>query len=358
MTPDQQVYLNTASCGLIAPESLAAGNKLYEGFEQAASATSEEWRMQAEARIRQTIATFIGAEAKNVAMVPNFSWAMNGVVQSLKGTEKVLLYKGDYPSFLEPFRINKFDITWVDAPDGFHIEMDVVRDAIRNKAVDIVALSHVQWSSGYKIDLKEIGDLCKEHRILFIVDATQSLGANLIDLSTLNIDVFAASHYKWMNAGFGNGTLYVADSFLKKYPPVVGGHNSYKMVGDEWKYVASAQSYEPGSPNMFGLTVLEAAINHKNKLGIHFIAQHNLHLTTLLLNGMRDAPVKMLGGHTTAYRCPIVYLVDENGLGEYIKQHNIVVTHRNGHLRVSMHFYNTEEDVLTLVSCIKGFYSK
>ncbi|MCW3122939.1 MAG: aminotransferase class V-fold PLP-dependent enzyme [Flavipsychrobacter sp.] len=358
MTPDQPIYLNTASCGLITPESLAAGHELYKDFEHNSSARSEVWRMLDEARIRQTIATFIGADAKDVAMVPNFSWAMNAVVQSLKGTERVLLYARDYPSFLEPFRINQFDITWVDAPDGFNIEMDVVRDAIRNKKVDIVALSHVQWSSGYKIDLKEIGDLCREHGVLFVVDATQSLGANLIDLSALNIDVFAASHYKWMNAGFGNGTLYVADSFLKKYPPVVGGHNSYKMVGDEWKYVASAQSYEPGSPNMFGLTVTEAAINHKNKLGMPFIAQHNLQLTALLLNGLKDTPVKMLGDHTMANRCPIVYLVDVNGLGDHLKQHNIVVTHRNRHLRVSMHFHNTEKDVMALVGCVKEFYSK
>ena len=353
-TQTQKVYLNTASCGLVAPEIVAAGTRLYADFEHNSSSRSEEWRVNEEGRIRQTIASFLGAPAKNIAMVPNFSWAMNGIVQSLKGTEKVLLYTGDYPSFLEPFRINKFDITWVEAPDGFNIQMDLVKDAISKKRVDIVAFSHVQWGSGYKIDLKEIGDLCREYGVLFIVDATQSLGANIIDLSELNIDVFAASNYKWMNAGFGTGILYIKDSFLERYAPVVGGHNSYKMNGDQWIYSPSVQSYEPGHPNMFGLTVLEAAINHKNELGMVYIENHNLRLARLFLSGIYNVPVKLLGDHTTTKRAPIVLLIDEDGLGDWIKEHGIIVTQRNGFLRVSMHFYNTDEDIYALANCIRA----
>lgn len=352
--PDQPIYLNTAACGLVAPETVVAANQLYTSFAHNSSTHSEEWRMNAEPRIRQTIADFIAAPVKNVAMVPNFSWAINGIVQSLKGTEKILLYTKDYPSFLEPFRINRFDITWIDAPDGFHIDMDTLTDAIRNRKVDIVALSHVQWSSGYCIDLKQIGELCREYGVLFIVDATQSLGALDIRLSELHVDIFAASNYKWMNAAFGTGILYVSDNFLHRYTPVIGGHNSYQMTNDQWMYTPSILSYEPGHPNMFGLTVLEAAIKHKQMLGLEHIEQHNRHLAQLFLSGIKDLPVRILGDYTMDNRCSIIFLIDENGLGEHIKQHNIVVTQRNGYLRVSMHFYNTEEEVNALVNCIKG----
>lgn len=353
MTNLDPIYLNTAACGLVSREVVAAGSKLYADFEHNSSTRSEEWRMQEEGRIRNVIADFVGAPARNIAMVPNFSWAINGIVQALKGTEKVLLYAHDYPSFLEPFRINDFDITWVGSPDGFTVQMDVVRDAICNKRVDIVALSHVQWGSGYKIDLAEIGEMCRQFEVLFIVDATQSMGANVIDLQELNIDVFAASNYKWMNAGFGTGILYVADSFMEQYRPVVGGHNSYKMMGDKWVYTPSVQSYEPGHPNMFGLAVLEAAIQHKNELGMHYIADHDQRLAQLFLTGIRDLPVKLIGEYTTDNRAPFAILTDENGLGNWIKQHNIIVTQRNGMLRISMHYYNTESDVHALLDCIK-----
>lgn len=349
------VYLNTASCGLVPPGTLAAANKLYAELEHNSSTRAEAWRFNEEGRIRETIASFLNVPAKNIAMIPNFSWAINGIVQSLKGTEKVLLYKGDYPSFLEPFRINKFDIAWVDAPDGFHIDIDFIKDCITGKRVDIVALSHVQWSSGYKIDLKEIGDLCKQYGVLFMVDATQSIGAHVIDLSELNIDVFASSNYKWMNAGFGTGELFIADSFLDKYTPVVGGHNSYKMIDGVMQYVSSVQSYEPGHPNMFGLTVLESAIKHKMELGVAYIQAHNSKLCQLFLDEIKDLPLAILGDYHMQHRSSIVMLKDENGLGEWIKQHNIVVTHRNGLLRVSMHYYNTEEDVMAIANCLKQF---
>lgn len=348
-------YLNTASCGLVPPETLEAANKLYEGFTSNSSTCSEGWRLDNEERIRRTIADFIGAPAGNVAKVPNFSWAINGIVQSLRGDERVLLYARDYPSFLEPFRINNFDITWVDAPDGFNININDIHDAITNKTVDIVALSHVQWSSGYRIDLKTIGDLCHKHGVIFIVDATQSLGANVINLAELHVDVFAASNYKWMNAGFGTGILYITDSFLRRYPPVIGGHNSYQMVGNEWKYVPSILSYEPGHPNMFGLTVLESAIQYKNKLGVANIEKHNRSLTQQFLTGIQGTSVRILGPHTMDNRSSIVHLIDENGLGDWIKQHNIVITQRNGLLRVSIHYYNTEEDVRALVDCIANW---
>ena len=355
MSVPQPIYLNTASCGLVPPATLAAANRLYASFGENSSTRSEEWRVNEEPAIRQSIASFIGAPAANVAMVPNFSWAMNGIVQSLKGTERVLLYRHDYPSLLEPFQINGFEITWVDAPDGFNIDMDRVREAICNSSVDIVALSHVQWRSGYKADLQEIGDLCRQYGVLFVVDATQSMGAMVINLAELHIDVFAASNYKWMNAGFGTGMLYVADSFLAKYPPVVGGHNSYKMKDGRWGYVASAQSYEPGHPNMFGFTVLAAAIAHKNNIGVGAIEAHNRRLTELLLTRLRDARVKLLGDFTLSNRSSILYVKDADGLGDWIRGHNLVVTQREGWLRVSMHYYNTEEEVVALADCIRNF---
>lgn len=350
------IYLNNASCGLVPAETLAAANKLYAELETNSSTRAENWRFNEEGRIREAIASFLFVPAANIAMIPNFSWAINGVVQSLKGTERILMYRNDYPSFLEPFKINGFDITWLDSPDGFTISEDEIKEHITGGKVDIVALSHVQWNSGFKIDLQAIGDLCKAHGVLFIVDATQSMGAQFINLSELNIDVFISSNYKWMNAGFGTGVMYIADSFLEKYPPVVGGHNSFKMVGDKWMYTSSAQSYEPGHPNIFGLTVLESAIRHKQELGVSAIQAHNMELTQLFLDNIKDLPVKIIGDYGTEHRSSIVIMKDEDGLGDWIKQHGIVITQRNGLLRVGIHYYNTEADVMALVNCLKEKY--
>lgn len=351
------IYLNTAACGLVPAAIVAAANELYKVLETNSSTCAEQWRFEEEQAIRQQIADFLHAEVDTIAMVPNFSWAMNAVVQSLKGTKRVLLYKHDYPSLLEPFRINGFDITWIDAPDGFSIDIEAIEKAVNEQSVDIVAISHVQWTSGYLLDLQRISNVCKANGVLFFVDATQSMGAQPIDLSQLHIDVFAASNYKWMNAGFGTGVLSIKNSFLQRYPPVTAGDNSYRMIDGTMQYRPSILSYEPGHPNMFGLTVLRAAIQHKTELGVDNIARHNATLMDMLLKGLQNLPVNPIGKLTMDNRAAFVLLKDENGLGDWLKQRGIVVTQRNGLLRVSTHYYNTEGDVMTFIECINKFFN-
>jgi selenocysteine lyase/cysteine desulfurase len=78
-----------------------------------------------------------------------------------------------------------------------------------------------------------------------------------------------------------------------------------------------------------------------------------MRLTQLLLEELKHLPVTLIGGYDVTNRTSIVFLKDENGLGEWLKQHNIVVTHRDGNLRISMHFYNTEKDIEVLVDCLR-----
>lgn len=345
-------YLNTAACGLIENEALQAANKFYTQLSNNGSNSSEEWKNDYQPRIRATIAAFLGADSANIALVPNFSWALNAVVQSLNGAERVLLYKHDYPSVLDPFRINNFPIQWIDDEDGFSLPIDQIRHCIRHNEIDMLAISHVQFNSGYKLDLEEIGQLCKQHGVVFMVDATQSLGAVPINVSTLHVDLLIASNYKWMNAGFGTGIMYMSDSFLAKYPPVVGGNNSYQLHNGVMSYLPSILSYEPGHPNIYGLTLLEAAIAHKQQSGIENIERHNSQLTALLLQELQKLPVKLIGPSNTDNRSAIILLQDLDGLSGWLKQNNMITTNRGGRIRISMHYYNTEADITQLASCL------
>ena len=94
----EQIYLNTASCGLLSNESLQATYTLYEGMLNNASSAAGYLRDNGIQRIRETVASFIDAPAKNIALIPNFSFGLNTIVQSLNGDENILLYHDDYPS--------------------------------------------------------------------------------------------------------------------------------------------------------------------------------------------------------------------------------------------------------------------
>lgn len=348
------IYLNTASSGLVPAEFTAAANKLQAELATNASTRAEQWRDEEQPRIRQTVAEFFGAGMDNVALVPNFSWAMNGIVHSLCGNEKVLLYKNDYPSLLEPFTINNFNITWIEDTEDFFISMQKLQQKLLSEKIEVLAISHVQWLSGFKIDLNVLGRFCREHDIWLIVDATQSLGAIAINPVVQDIDVLISSNYKWMNSGFGTGVMYMSDEFLAAYTPKVGGNNSYGIIDGAMQYRPSVRSFEPGHPNMYGFTVMHAAMQHKLAMGVGIIEEHNSKLTQLLLDNIEGLPVSLIGDATTTDRASMVFLRDADGsLLKFIKDNGVLVSGRMGHVRISMHYYNIEADVMALVEVLK-----
>lgn len=346
-------YLNTAATGILPQEFTITANKLYADLSANSSQYAEQWRDEKMPIIRKSVADFISAIDKNLVFVPNFSWGITGIVHTLRGDEKVLMYAADYPSLIDPFKINNFDITWVSDDDGFTIPVDEIKQKLLSEQIQVLAISHVQWMSGYKLDLVDLGSFCKENNICFIVDATQSLGAIPIDVAEMNIDVFISSTYKWMNAGFGTGIMYVSDDFLKRYTPKVCGNNSYIMQDGKAMYIPGAISYEPGHPNMYGLSLLAEAVKDKTKRGVDNIEQFNRKLTQLLLDNIRELKsVTLIGDDSTDNRASIVFLKDENGLWEKLQEHNIICSQR-GNIRISMHYYNTEDDVMKLVDVLK-----
>ncbi|MCD6063237.1 MAG: aminotransferase class [Flavipsychrobacter sp.] len=357
MSQQEITYLNTAAAGLVSKPSLNATHSFYDAMQVNASSRSEQWRFKEFPLIRETLAEFMDAPAGNVAFVPNFSYAMTALVHSMTGKERVLLYKNDYPSVLDAFRLNGYDITWIDNEDGFHISLDKLKDLLLTKNIDLLVISHVQWLSGFKIDIEELSVFCRQHNIIFIVDATQSLGAMKISATKLDADAIIASNYKWMNAAFGSGVIYLADRLLEKYTPKIGGMGSYTFQGDKMFYEPSVRSFEPGHLNMPGLLLLDGAMKEKLEMGLEKIEAHNIDLTTHLLDGLASLPVNLIGPMDTADRCSIVVVKDENGLGQFLTDNQIIVTHRGGTLRISMHFYNTKADVMRLISCLQELYN-
>ncbi|HEU0227828.1 MAG TPA: aminotransferase class V-fold PLP-dependent enzyme [Arachidicoccus soli] len=349
------IYFNTAACGLISPDVLQTGIDLYKKFSINSATTSEDWREEELMNVRNTIADFVGAKEESMALIPNFSFALNNIVQSLNGNEKVLLFSNDFPSVLAPFVANHFAISWINPKDNFFIDLEEIERTIESKKIELLAISHVQWSSGFKIDLEKLSEICHKHNVDLIVDATQSVGAQVINISQLKLQVLLASNYKWMNAGFGSGIMYMSDAFLKKYPPVVGSINNVQRENNDWKFLPSIRCYELGHLNMVELNILKNAIQEKNKIGLKNIVRHNEEIMQFLLDGLVKLPVKLVGEMNMNNRSSILILQDEKGLGEWLQQNNIVVTQRNQTLRIGLHFYNTKVQVNSFLEYVAAW---
>src|SRR5690606_20164620 len=156
-------YLNTAGCGLISEASLQAGAAIYNEFAVNSSTRSEHWREKEDPIYRKALAEFLQADEDRLAFIPNFSYAMNMLVQSLTGKEKILLYKNDYPSITAPFIHNGFPVHLIDSEEGFALSLDQIEKAFQEEQIQIMAIGHVQWQTGFKIELKPLSDLCRKY---------------------------------------------------------------------------------------------------------------------------------------------------------------------------------------------------
>lgn len=351
------VYLNTAACGLISNAALQAGLRLYDNFESTASVTSENWRDLEGPVVKGNIAGFMNTAPQYIALIPNFSYGFNAVVQALSGKEKVLLYRKDYPSVYIPFVINNFNIVWLDDEDGFLIDLNKIGSLIKAEKIDIVAISHVQWHTGFKLDLEALCSICRASGAHTIIDATQSLGAIAISIPEILPDVLIASNYKWMNGGFGTGILYMDPEFAALYPPKISGANSnaFRFSDLSFDLNTSITNYEPGGVNMFGFSLLNKAIEEKTARGMEQIEAHNRALTEILLQQLLLYAVPVVGVPDMQNRSPILVAEDRNGLHAHLSKNNVITTGRNGTVRFSIHFYNTEADIDAVARSLKDW---
>ena len=264
----------------------------------------------------------------------------------------MLLFKDDYPSLTIPFTLNDFEVFWIESHDGFSIDIENIEQLNIEHEIEILAISHVQWLTGFTIDLNRLSGFCKTHDVLLILDGTQSLGAIPFSFRSSGVNIFITSNYKWMNAGYGTGIMCIDEHAMNRYPAKIGGFNSYKHIDKAWKYHASISSYEPGHPNMAGLALLKSTIDYKMELGVANIANHNINLVNSLNEKISSTPYHLVSPEDNNQRANIVSIYGNKNLEKYLLDHGIIVKMRNGMIRIGMHFYNTMEDINQLMNIL------
>ncbi len=349
------VYANTSSCGLL---SKNCGNRLSQfttSLQKDGSITSERFLSEDLPVIRRTVSAFLDADECEVALIPNFSFGLNALIPSILRYKKVLLLEDDYPSLTQPFVLNNFEITWLKSANGFSFELEEIENLISQNDINLIAVSQVQYLTGFMIDIEALGKLCKSHGVVLIIDGTQSLGAIPYSFRNSYADIYITSNYKWMNAGFGTGIMAIKTDFLERHEPKVGGFASFLNDDGSWGYSPSMRCYEPGHLNMGGLLVLEEAIKVKQQLGIENIYEHNRSLVDLLVREAENLKPEIIGPYSNESRCGIVCFKDSDRLKKSLANNKILFKSRGGKIRLGLHFHNTEEDVQKILKAMEDF---
>jgi len=224
----------------------------------------------------------------------------------------------------------------------------------------VISISFVEFVTGYRNDLKRIGELCRDRDIIFVVDAIQGMGALGIDVKGCNVDILSSDAHKWLLGPEGIACFYCSRERLDDIENVNVG---WMSVIDESNYLnydltqkPDARRFEEGSYNMLGIHALHAAVRMLTEIGIPNIERRILSLTDMLAQGLREKGYRLISPMGKGERSGILtFCSDRFSSGELVKmlfENGVVTAHRSGYVRVSPHFYNSEDEIRKLLDLL------
>lgn len=349
---DRLVYMNHAG---VAPLSKPAAEAIQQFAEDAlryGALHYDEW-MAACDGLRVAAARLIGASSDEIAIVKNTSEGIATVAMGLdwKPGDKVVGFREEFPANYFPWKLLErkgVRLQWLSVQDP----LDRIDLACRG--AKLLAVSFVQYLSGYRADLEAIGKICRSRDCLFFVDAIQGLGALPLDVERARIDALAADGHKWLLGPEGCGILYVRRGVQDRIQPAEVGWMNFAGYADyasrDTTLRADAGRYECGTLNTAGCFGLRASIEFLLGVGIERISRAVLALAERLAEGARRKGYEVLdrggGSGIVSFRRRDV---DSAALVRQLRQKGFVLAARQGWVRASPHFYASQEDADRLV---------
>ena len=330
------VYLNTAYVGLMSKELVEfRANNEKDYLQKGEDYKKNSYKILEEAHT--TISRFFGVNLNNAFVVNNFSSGIRHVIRFLPKKLKVLLIDNDYPSLISAFEEEDFLIHKVPMLDiGLEDQID---DYISKNQIDILALSIVQYSTGLLIDINFLESLkLKYPNLILIGDGTQFLGAHKFSFDSSPFDIVAGSGYKWLLAGFGNGVLMISKRYLD-------------LINKEASVIRDI--IFKGHFNILATASLNFAIKSLEKQGFENLMNQKAVLTEKVKNSLSE--INQIGSWVSKRKqhSSIFILEGNKDLFKNLKKSKIHCVLRGKGIRISFHYYNTEEDLLYLENVLK-----
>jgi selenocysteine lyase/cysteine desulfurase len=254
--------------------------------------------MEAYDGLRTAAARLIGADPSEIAQVKNTSEGVATIALGMdwKAGDKVVCFREEFPANYFPWKrleAKGVNVAWLNATDP----LDRIDEAA--KGARLLAISFVQYLSGYRANLAAIGDICKRRGCFFFVDAIQGLGAFPLDVEQMHIDALSADGHKWLLGPEGCGILYVRRERQDEIEPVEFGWTNVAAYNDyasrDMTLRPDAGRYECGTLNTIGCYGLRASIEFLLEVRVENLSPHIQRLGDRIAAGVAEKGYEVLG---------------------------------------------------------------
>ncbi len=353
------IYLNHAAVAPLVRPAAEAMKWFAEDGMLYGSIHYDKW-LDAYEGVRRAAARLVNVTPAEIALMKNTSEGIAAIAMGLdwRPGDRIVAFKEEFPANQYPWqRLEKskgVKIDWLSVTD------DLARIEAAAKGARLLAISFVQYLTGYRADVKAIGEICHRHGVIYFVDAIQGLGVFPLDARACHIDALAADGHKWLLGPEGCAILYISRELQERVEPVefgwtnVAGYNDYGSR--DMALRNDAGRYECGTLNTIGCFGLRASMEFLLDVGADRTGPMIQALGDRIAEGAERKGYEVLGRRTPATGAGIVSFrksdIESTAIVAHLREQKISAAARAGWVRTSPHFYITPEEIDRVVGCL------
>ena len=358
----RRIYVNSCSQGALSTAVEAALASYVESW-HAGGSPWEDWVARVE-HLRSLVATAIGADADEVAVMPSASVAISTIATALRFDDerrRVVIGEFEFPTMAHVWLAQQprgAEIAWVRAR-GETLPVEAYAEQI-DHGTRIVPITHVCFRNGYRADVPRLVRLCRQQGALVFLDDYQRTGTAPLDVHALDVDFLVTGALKYLLGPSGVAFLYVRRALLEQLTPLITGWfgraNPFAFAPDRLDWSSTARRLEAGTPPVPSAYAAAAGIDLLQQLGFDVVETQITRLVDRFVGAVRDSGFELLTPIDRERRGPLVVLraADATELVRRLAERGVIASARGDGVRISFHAYNTHEEVDAVVRALQA----
>ena len=359
------IYLNNASIGPI-PERTRRALDEFTAKRTAPHLLPDRELFAGLAAARLGVAQLINADPSEIALATNTGFGLHLAARALplKAGDTVLLSDKEFPANVYPWLLLREQGIKVEMahcrPEGWPDEEHLL-ERLRDPTVRVLAVSFVQFSNGYRVDLKKLGAACRANGTFLVVDGIQGVGNSVLDVRETPIDILSCGGQKWLLSPWGSGFVYVRKELIASLEPMITGWMAFEGTDDfsrltEYNptFRADARRFEMITLPYQDFVGMTTSLGLLLEIGVRDVAEVTRAMHDPVVKWAQENDVRIASPLDERHRSAILCVAPPKAVEAYhgMKRARVVCSLREGAIRLSPHCYNTMEEMEKVIEVL------